>query len=105
MAQGRSAHSSSLPVLSESLRLKIAEAHTLLDQAIKAYRPSHAFPLFSGRYDSLVTTHLAVKYLKKTYPHLVVKIAHLNTGIGIEQTRQFVCETCQRFAWPLVEYR
>lgn len=56
-----------------------------------------AFALFSGGHDSLCATHVA---MTNGYAQEVV---HVNTGIGIEQTRTFVREVCDRFGWTLNE--
>lgn len=56
-----------------------------------------AYALFSGGHDSLCSTHVA---MTNGYAREVV---HVNTGIGIEETREFVRETCERFGWPLNE--
>lgn len=55
------------------------------------------FGLFSGGHDSLAATALASKM-----PGFVA-VAHINTGIGIRQTREFVRKTCKRQGWPLIE--
>lgn len=55
------------------------------------------FGLFSGGHDSLCSTALASRM-----PGFVAAV-HINTGIGIEQTREFVRETCKRQGWPLIE--
>lgn len=55
------------------------------------------FGLFSGGHDSLTSTALAAEM-----PGFVAA-AHINTGIGIEETREFVRETCRRQGWPLIE--
>lgn len=55
------------------------------------------FALFSGGHDSLASTALAAKEPDFT------SAVHINTGIGIEETRQFVRDTCQRQGWPLIE--
>lgn len=55
------------------------------------------FALFSGGHDSLCATHVA---MSNGYAQEVV---HVNTGIGIEATREFVRETCKRYGWPLNE--
>lgn len=65
--------------------------------AIRAEKPSHIFALFSGGHDSLCSTHLAS--LQPGFSGVV----HCNTGIGIEQTREFVRETCREHRWPLIE--
>lgn len=55
------------------------------------------YALFSGGHDSLCSTALAAKQ------PLFRGVVHLNTGIGIEQTREFVRETCRSQGWPLTE--
>lgn len=60
-------------------------------------REGPGFALFSGGHDSLCATHVA---LTNGYAQEVV---HVNTGIGIEATRQFVRDTCAHFGWKLNE--
>ncbi len=42
--------------------------------------------------------------MERYYPKLPRFVAHINTGIGIEETRTFVRETCARYGWTLKEY-
>lgn len=51
--------------------------------------------LFSGGNDSTVLAHMSRNF--------VTHFAHCNTGIGIEQTRQFVRDTVLRWGKPLIE--
>jgi 3'-phosphoadenosine 5'-phosphosulfate sulfotransferase (PAPS reductase)/FAD synthetase len=51
--------------------------------------------LFSGGNDSTTLTHL----FREQATHAI----HANTGIGIEQTRQFVRDICRSWGLPLVE--
>lgn len=51
--------------------------------------------LFSGGNDSTVLAHL----MRNQATHAV----HANTGIGIEETRQFVRDTCKEWELPLLE--
>lgn len=51
--------------------------------------------MFSGGNDSTVMAHL----LRPRATHAF----HANTGIGIEQTRQFVRDTCDEWELPLIE--
>lgn len=51
--------------------------------------------LFSGGGDSLTIAHL----FRDTATHAV----HANTGIGIEETREFVRATCTAWGLPLIE--
>lgn len=73
---------------------QLAVSYSILDEAVKLFKPVYAIALFSGGYDSLVTTHAAMSYMEQAYPLLPRFVAHINTGIGIEATRTFVRETC-----------
>lgn len=75
------------------------DASLIIDQAVRAYQPTHVFALFSGGHDSLCSTHIAAEH-----PRFSGAI-HINTGIGIEQTREFVRNTCRDQGWHLSEYR
>ncbi len=68
-----------------------------LDEAVTLHAPSHVFALFSGGHDSLCSTALAAKH-----PAFTAAV-HINTGIGIEETRTFVRDTCADQGWPLIE--
>lgn len=70
----------------------------LMNIAIEKYNPSHIFGLFSGGTDSLTACHVASQHPKFS------GCAHINTGIGVPQTRDFVYETCKEQGWPLLEY-
>ena len=77
----------------------IAPSLALLDQAIEQFDPIAVFGLFSGGHDSLTACHVASQHPKFT------GCVHINTGIGIPQTRDFVYETCKREGWNLREIR
>jgi len=70
----------------------------LIDQAVHQYNPSVLFGLMSGGHDSLCATHIASRH------PLFSGVVHINTGIGIEQTRQFVRTICRDQHWKLYEY-
>jgi 3'-phosphoadenosine 5'-phosphosulfate sulfotransferase (PAPS reductase)/FAD synthetase len=74
-----------------------ADARAILDGAVELHRPSAIVGLFSGGHDSLCACHVASRH------PLFAGCAHVNTGIGIERTRQFVRDTCRQFGWPLRE--
>lgn len=88
-------------MLAKSRKLQpfLDESFHLLNLAGERYRPSRLFALLSGGYDSLCCTHVAARH------PLFSGVLHINTGIGIEQTRHFVRDTCKTYNWPLVEYR
>lgn len=78
---------------------KIESALMVLDQAIAECRPKAVFGLFSGGHDSLSATYIASRH--KAFTAAV----HINTGIGIEATREFVRKTCTKRGWRLLEYK
>lgn len=77
---------------------KIDKALAIGDHAIRKYDPSHVFACFSGGHDSLVASHVASRHPRFS------GCFHANTGIGIEQSREFVRRTCAESGWRLVEY-
>ena len=76
---------------------QVVEALAVLDAAVAEHQPSHLFALFSGGHDSLCSTAIAAKH-----PAFTAAV-HINTGVGIEETRRFVRQTCERRGWPLIE--
>ena len=68
-------------------------------KALEKYSPSSVWALFSGGSDSLAVTHLT----SQLYPNF--RVAHINTGIGIKATRDFVIETCNKRNWPLTVFK
>lgn len=76
------------------------EPRYILAAAISDHRPAHAFLCLSGGNDSLSTTHFAAQNIG-----LPFKVLHINTGIGIPETREHVYRVCDRYGWELVEIR
>lgn len=74
-------------------------AEQILTDALSAHldgrRVAGTCVLFSGGNDSTVLAHL----FRDRATHAI----HANTTIGIEQTRQFVRDTCQHWGLPLLE--
>jgi 3'-phosphoadenosine 5'-phosphosulfate sulfotransferase (PAPS reductase)/FAD synthetase len=79
----------------------IAASQAILDKAYIEHNPVAIFLMFSGGHDSLTATHVGATWANER--RIPFKVAHINTGIGIEQTREFVRETCSEHEWPLVE--
>jgi 3'-phosphoadenosine 5'-phosphosulfate sulfotransferase (PAPS reductase)/FAD synthetase len=77
---------------------RIIEAKAILDEAVELHQPSHIFGLFSGGHDSLCSTHVACQHF------LFQGAVHINTGIGVEETRDFVRKTSRLQRWTLKEY-
>lgn len=67
-------------------------------EAVEKYKPLAVVGLFSGGHDSL-TANLIAHEAGADFS------LHINTGIGIEQTREFVGETCAARGWELREYK
>lgn len=83
---------------------EVERARRILDDAIAEFRPVAIFAGFSGGHDSLVSTHLTTEHLRDRVGDTVAAL-HINTGIGIEKTRQFVRNTSNAFNWPLLEQK
>lgn len=71
-----------------------------VQKAIDEYDPRAVFAMYSGGHDSLVMTH----HVMQQHAEDVDAVAHINTGIGIPKTREFVRETVDEFGWPFEEY-
>lgn len=71
----------------------------MLDIAVRRYKPVAVYGLMSGGHDSLMATHMASQHPAFT------GAVHVNTGIGVEETREFVRRVCREQGWPLMEYR
>lgn len=61
--------------------------------------PVAVYAAFSGGDTSLATAH----WMMNNVPGC--RVFHANTGIGLEATREFVRETCDKYHWPLDEVR
>lgn len=70
-----------------------------IEGALVRENPSQMFALFSGGHDSLCSTALAAEHPRFT------GVVHINTGIGIEETREFVRDTCEQMGWSLFEVK
>lgn len=75
----------------------VGGALAVIDEAVAEHRPSKVFAAFSGGHDSLVAAHIASRHPRFS------GAVHINTTIGIEETREFVRQTCRRYGWPLQE--
>lgn len=77
----------------------VARARKRIEAAIEQYKPGAVFGMFSGGHDSLTATYIA------SLVDGFTGAAHINTGIGVQQTRQFVYDTCREQGWKLLEYK
>ena len=72
--------------------------HEIIDKACADYSITKVVALFSGGHDSLTATYVA-----SSHPAFI-GTAHINTGIGVRETREYVYETCRQQGWELFEY-
>lgn len=77
----------------------IAVADARVESAIRDFKPVALFGMFSGGHDSLTAGYIASRASQFQAQ------CHINTGIGVEETRRFVRETCSIRGWPLLEYK
>lgn len=82
----------------QRLRHMVLRAHGRMSDAMYDHEPSLVVGAFSGGHDSLVATHLASQH-----PGFGGAL-HINTGIGVAETREFVRRACDYFGWELYEY-
>lgn len=78
---------------------KVAVAVKRLDAVVKLYNPIELFGLYSGGHDSFSACLIA-----SLHPRFSGAI-HINTGIGVEATREHVRETSDLRGWKLREYK
>ncbi len=84
--------------MEDSTSRLLTDSLAIISAAVAEHTPTHVFALFSGGHDSLSSTHVASQH-----PSFTAAV-HINTGIGIEETREFVRATCREHGWPLLEY-
>lgn len=77
----------------------IDKGRQYLQDALDEWKPNAVFAGFSGGGDSLMVTHLLHELRDD------VGVLHVNTGIGMKRTRQYVRDTCQEMDWDLDEYK
>lgn len=82
-----------------SIADKLNRAVARVSEAVEEFSPVAVFALFSGGNDSLAAT-----YASSRSPMFTAAV-HINTGIGVEATREFVRSTCSLRGWPLREYK
>lgn len=84
--------------MTEYIEDKIVEAKSILREAIEEHDPDYLYGAFSGGHDSLVATHLASQLDEFD------GVFHADTGIGVEETEEFVEDVCDQQGWKLHNY-
>lgn len=85
--------------MNNPIECKIQIALERITSAIEVFQPKLVVGLFSGGHDSLSANLVASKASRFS------GCLHVNTGIGIPATREFVRATCERQGWKLWEYK
>lgn len=80
------------------MKRKVEIALERIDAAVRELKPIAVFGLFSGGHDSFSATYCA-----SLHPSFTAAV-HINTGIGVKATRDYVRETCRNRGWKLLEY-
>jgi 3'-phosphoadenosine 5'-phosphosulfate sulfotransferase (PAPS reductase)/FAD synthetase len=88
-------------LLSENMNIqdRIKQAVDRLASAVTEFEPIAVFALFSGGHDSFSSSYIAS--LSASFSGAV----HINTGIGIPGTRDYVRDTANARGWRLLEYK
>lgn len=79
------------------MQQKVSIALARIEKAIEQTNPVAVFGLFSGGHDSVTATAIGSMHSKFT------AAVHINTGFGVQRTRQYVYETAKVRGWPLIE--
>lgn len=74
-------------------------APAIIAEAIERHKPVRIYAGFSGGDDSLALAHWMMEHVPGC------ELFHINTGIGVPRTREFVHDTAARYRWPLHEIR
>lgn len=81
------------------VRELLGMSHWIVDRALEKYFVKHRVAamaiMYSGGNDSTTLAHV--------FRNRADLAIHANTGIGVEETRQFVRETCATWGLPLME--
>jgi len=81
--------------MSSRLIHKIIEARQILQRALDKHDPRTTYLLYSGGDDSVVSTHLAARFVPDA------TVAHIDTGIKFPQVTEHVRDTADLYGWDL----
>ena len=87
--------------MTDHLDTRLREASEIVSDALQAYQPSAMIGLFSGGHDNYTVTH----FVASQFSDQLSAVCHIDTGIGIPETQQFVVDRCDAHGWDLRIYR
>jgi 3'-phosphoadenosine 5'-phosphosulfate sulfotransferase (PAPS reductase)/FAD synthetase len=79
----------------------LKEPQRILSTAIERWEPVALVSLFSGGYDSMVTTHLLHRLDTHSLP---IQVWSIDTQLAADGWREYVTEVADRFGWDLRIY-
>lgn len=82
---------------------KIATAVYRIRAVVQKYHPIKTIGLFSGGHDSVSACYVLSQ--AATMWGGDFEIVHVNTGFGVEATREYVRSVCKEHGWPLREMK
>ena len=89
-------------IVRSSEELSVTQRRTPADivaEALERYKPVRVFAGLSGGNGSVPAVHWAMNNVPGC------EVMHLNTGIGVERSRQWARDLCKAQGWPLHEIR
>lgn len=93
--------------LSTKTKTKIAESIEILHNAMKMSSASFVVAMFSGGGDSTCAAYVTEQFVRhynkvaKPRTKLRMNVVHLDTGIKVNETTDFVKEQCEKRGWNL----
>lgn len=81
-----------------SLSEKVQEAKNIYNRALEEHDPRVEYAMFSGGNDSIVSTWFMMEECNAD------AVLHLDTGIGIPETQEYIEDVCDRLGWDLEIY-
>lgn len=79
--------------------MMIDETKSIIDEAIKKYRPIQVILMLSGGHDSVTNAHISARILDEMDVDFLVY--HGDTTIGIPDTQKYVIGICAHYGWDL----
>lgn len=76
----------------------VEESLAIIDEALRLHPASHLFGMLSGGHDSMVANHIASRHPAFSGS------AHINTTIGVPQTREYARSQAAFYGWKFKEY-
>lgn len=80
---------------------KIDRSESFICEMVEKYNPVKIYVCYSGGNDSMVSSHLLMEMFGLNKWSHLCEVLHIDTGIGIQATKDHVKNVCSSFGWPL----